>query len=152
VYEEFKKEFLSYFPNDQQAEALMDKIQWGFIKEGHKTKGSEDANIAGLALEGLNAVVLNNSNNLMLEGVFVTGDQDEDSLVSFAESISRHFNVAANQISKMGHKNVSGEQSGTDWILLNKRGKMVRAQAKNSINIVEELREESLNRPQSIHV
>ena len=52
----------------------MDKIEWGFIKEGHKTKGSEEANITGLALEGLNAVMLNNSNNLMLEGVFVTGD------------------------------------------------------------------------------
>jgi hypothetical protein len=33
----------------------------------------------------------------------------------------------------MGHKNKQGQQSGTDWLITNKNGVMVRAQVKNSI-------------------
>ena len=54
----------------------MDAIEIGFLREGNKIKGTEYANITGLALEGLEAVMLNHTDS-QLSAVFVVGEEDE---------------------------------------------------------------------------
>jgi hypothetical protein len=54
----------------------------------------------------------------------------------------------------MGSKGAKGQYSGTDWLIVNKNGKMVRAQVKNSVQIIEELRntEGKTGKPQTLKV
>ena len=65
---------------------------------------------------------------------------NEQQLFQYANTLAAKLNITQNQIKEMPQRKGTSQQSGSDWILINKNGMMVRAQVKNSTSMVEELR------------
>lgn len=157
VFREVKDRFMSECVGNKQAEDFINKLRTDFIKAGESLKTTQYANIAGFISENLQPVITNNDSSTSIL-IHVTGDVDEATLIEearrFALQASGHFGlkVSSGQISKMGHRNIDKQQSGTDWLITNQNGKMVRAQVKNSTQIAEELRRAEVSHPQPIHL
>jgi hypothetical protein len=127
-----------------QGEAFIDKIKSKFIEEGKKLKAADLSNIKGAIGENLEIAILNNSEVGIT--VYSTGELDEVDLVEYAKKI-----LPSGNISEMSHRNIKGRQSGSDWLIENSKGMVVRAQVKNSTDIIEELRDEGgINHPQTL--
>lgn len=157
VFREVKDRFMSEYVGNKQAEDFINKLRIDFIKTGESLKTTQYANIAGFISENLQPVITNNDSSTSVL-IHVTGDIDETTLAEearrFALQASGHFGlkVPSGQISKMGHRNIDKQQSGTDWLITNQNGKMIRAQVKNSTQIAEELRQAEVSHPQPIHL
>lgn len=146
VFTEYKQEFLIRVQKAEldsfQGEIFIDKIKSKFIEEGKKLKAADLSNIKGAIGENLEIAILNNSEVGIT--AYSTGELDEVDLVKYAKKI-----FPSSDISEMSHRNVKGRQSGSDWLIENSKGMVVRAQVKNSTDIIEELRDEGgINRPQ----
>lgn len=157
VFRDVKTEFMRNFSGDKNAEAFINKIRIDFIGAGETLKSTQYANVSGAISESLWPTVQNNGSSIKVL-IKVEGDVDETALEQDARRFAMQasgklgLRVSSNQISKMGHRNVEKRQSGTDWLITNQNGKMIRAQVKNSTQIVEELRHADVQRPQPIHL
>lgn len=157
VFRDVKDEFMRFFNDDKNAEEFINKIRPSFIKTGESLKTTQYANVSGFISENLWPTVINNDSTTKII-VQVVGDVDESTLEQgarrFAAQASGKFGlkVASGQITKMGHRNIDKQQSGTDWLITNQNGKMVRAQVKNSTQIAQELRQAEGTHPQPIHL
>ena len=164
IFTQIRKVFLLNYSGEKRlmAAEYYDKLKPELIKQGAKLKATDYSNITGFIAENLEATVINNSADLsygkgQLEfalHVFDVGDLDEPQLIAHTESMAQKFNVP-NTIVPMQHRNASGVQSGSDWIITNSHGQMVRAQVKNSVQIMEELKANSNHesgRPQPIKI
>ena len=157
VFRDVKDEFMRFFVGDKNAEDFINKIRASFIETGESLKTTQYANVSGFISENLWPTVINNDSTTKIV-VQVVGDVDENTLVQgakkFAAQASGKFGlkVSSGQITKMGHRNVDKQQSGTDWIITNQNGKMIRAQVKNSTQIAQDLRQAEGTHPQPIHL
>lgn len=151
IYMEVKNEFLSYFPGDNGALVYIDNIKNQFINQGKKLKSPDYANVAGFILENLMATTINNDNLEIM--VYDLGESSEAEIVEFADDFAKAMNIKNKQITAMGNNTNSTVQSGSDWVLVNSNGVMVRAQAKNSVLLAEEFEKQgNVNRPQPLKV
>lgn len=147
VYDELNIIFLSFFPNDKNAIAFMEKFKPLFFSQTKKLRAVEKSNISGFIQENLQASNIN-AQELQVT-VHDLGDLTEDQIIEFAATLDS----TASQISKMTHRGNSATQSGSDWIMVNSNGMMVRAQVKNSLTLAEEFEKEGkINAPQTIKV
>lgn len=157
VFRETKDRFMQEFPNNKKAEEFIDKIRNDFIHAGNGLKSIQYANISGFISENIWPTIINNDDFTKIL-INISGDVDEATLTEEARRFAMHasgkfgLQISTSQISKMGHRNVDKQQSGTDWLIVNQHGKMIRAQVKNSTQIVEELRKAETSRPQTIHL
>lgn len=157
VFRDVKDEFMRFFNGDKNAEDFINKIRPGFIEAGESLKTTQYANVSGFISENIWPTVINNDSTTKVV-VQVVGDVDESTLEQgarrFAAQASGKFGlkITSGQITKMGHKNVDKQQSGTDWIITNQNGKMIRAQVKNSTQIAQDLRQAEGTHPQPIHL
>lgn len=151
IYEEVRSEFLLHFPNDTGAMTYIDNLENQFVMQGKKLKHIDYANVAGFILENLMTIATNNS-SLEIK-VYDVGESTEAEIVEFANDFAKAMNIKSKQIATMKTGANSAAQSGSDWILVNSNGMMVRAQAKNSTQLAEEFeREGKVNRPQPLKV
>ena len=151
IYEEVRSEFLLHFPNDTSAMTYIDTLENQFIAQGRKLKHIDYANVAGFILENLMTVTVNNS-SLEIK-VYDVGESTEAEIVEFANDFAKSMDIKSKQITTMKTGANSAVQSGSDWIIVNSNGAMVRAQAKNSTQLAEEFeREGRVNRPQPLKV
>lgn len=151
IYEEVRSEFLLHFPNDTGAMTYIDNLENQFVASGKKLKHIDYANVAGFILENLMATTVNNS-SLEIK-VYDVGESTEAEIVEFANGFAKAMNIKSKQITTMKTGANSAAQSGSDWILVNSNGMMVRAQAKNSTQLAEEFeREGKVSRPQPLKV
>ena len=149
IYNDLRVAFLREFPRDEGAVQFIEKIKDGFISKGKKLKASDYPNITGFIAENIE-VVIQEENSISLS-IFDTGESNDTELIKYANEIAKKLGIKQNQLSIMSGQEGSAKQSGTDWIITNKQGKMIRAQVKNSVMIAEELRQEGhTGRPQII--
>lgn len=143
VFEVFKKEFLTNFTGQEKqgAEDFINAIRGDFIAKGQKLKSADYGNISGNIGENLSVSIINNSSLEIT--IHDLGEMDEDHVVAYADQL-----LGGGKITKMSHRAAKGQQSGSDWLLDNGQGVVVRAQVKNSVQIMEELRQHDPDRPQ----
>lgn len=165
VKDRFLKEAQQSSLELNEARLFIDNLKGDFIKYGKQFKGYDYSNISGGIGDYLSVSIINHSSFSV--SVYSSADLDEKELVAFADKIVEKTNKKSkaqgadkqgvankNQIKPMGSKGAKGQYSGTDWLIVNKNGKMVRAQVKNSVQIIEELRstEGKTGAPQTLKV
>ena len=152
IYKDLKEAFLREFPNDAGAEDFISNIRNSFISKGKKLKAGDYSNITGAIGENLE-VAIQEQNTIALS-IYDAGERSDAELVEYSKEIANKLKIQSNQISVAPAQEGSIRQSGTDWIIVNKQGKMIRAQVKNSVKLMEEMRsqEGKINRPQPIKI
>lgn len=152
IYRDLKEAFLREFPNDAGAEDFISNIRNSFISKGKKLKAVDYSNITGAIGENLE-VAIQEQNTITLS-IYDAGERSDAKLVEYSKEIANKLKIQSNQISVAPAQEGSIKQSGTDWIIVNKQGKMIRAQVKNSVKLMEEMRsqEGKINRPQPIKI
>lgn len=150
IFQWFSMQFSKKMKDKALAEEFLIQIKNDFISQGKKLKHVDYSNISGFIGENLEVAIINNST--MSVTMYDVGELDEKELLVYANEIESSINkFSPKQIQMMGHKNSKGQQSGSDWVIANKYGTVVRAQVKNSTALMEELREHGkVNRPQPI--
>ncbi len=150
VFNFFKKEFLDRVPNDYYniAEEYLKKIRPLFVKRLDKITTIDFSNISGEIGENLVLSIL--GDNEFGLTFYDIGDLSEEEMLKEINKWANDLNLDSSQLQK-NLKNGEAKKSGTDWIIVNKKGQMIRAQVKNSASIAEEIREKgSKGFPQTI--
>lgn len=131
-------------PEDvKEVEDYCNKYEVVFVNTMKKVNTSTLANVAGAAGEELLETVLDEQ-ALQLRFINV-GELSEDALLQTAQA------KGLKNVEAMSHRG-SGRQSGSDWLITNAKGYTVRAQAKNSSDIIKEYKQGILNRPHLLKV
>lgn len=149
---DFEKMFLNSFGQEEQAEALQ---YWLNLKKEfefrlRKIANFDSANISGEVGENLSLTAIN-SNEISF--IFESGDVLEENIVAEFQAAFGQNNQSTSQDGIMVNgKYGSGQKSGSDWILVNKNNVIIRAQVKNSTDVVTRLSNNALNYPQIIKI
>lgn len=131
-------------PEDVNAvEDYCNKYETKFVDTMKKVNTSTLANVAGAAGEELLETALDEK-TLHLHFINV-GELPEGELLKTAQA------KGLKDVDVMSHRG-SGKQSGSDWLFTNAKGYTVRAQAKNSSDIIKEYKQGTLNRPHLLKV
>lgn len=150
---EFEKMFLDSFSKEEQEGALQ---YWLNIKKDFKLRlkritNFDSANISGEIGENLSISAIDSDE---IQFIFESGDVLEDNIVTEFKTAMSKQNIQSSDEDgiKVNGKYGHGQKSGSDWILVNKNGVTVRAQVKNSAEIVSKIADNALNFPQIVKV
>lgn len=153
VYKYFEKEFLAKFTDEkerEEAKGFLSVIKKNFIARLKAMENLDYSNVTGDIGESLILSII--GNNEMQLSFLEVGGKTEDELLVEANKLAQSLQIPPNQLAK-NLKTPSAVKSGTDWAITNGKGKMVRAQVKNSAIIAEELREKGKTSfPQTVKI